>query len=111
MSDLEYKVGDSDSVAVILDQDGEPIDLTSATVVFVIKSSAGTKVEINCTLGCTYNGTYHASAVGGVTVPLTAINLATAGQYRGEFVITKSGYVGHSPSGNNYLTMTIWDAL
>lgn len=111
MSDIEYKTGDADSVGAILTQNGTAINLTGWTVNFSMKPTTGEKITIPCTLGGTVSGTYVPATSGGVTIPFSASNTATAGQYRGEFEITNSGTVAHIPSGNNYYTITIWESL
>lgn len=112
MSDIEYKTGDADLIGAVLRQNGVPINLTGCTVTFTIKSSDGaTRLSLPCTLGGTYNGTNVPASEGGVTIIFGTTATATAGQYRCEFVVTNSDNIAHIPSGNNFLTLTIWEAL
>jgi hypothetical protein len=112
MSDIEYKTGDADLLGVQLLQYNRPIDLTGYEIKFVMKHTSGSRIEIPCTLNGVVDGVYVPGTSGGVTVPFTSAHLATAGNYRGEFVITKgTSIVAHLPNGNNYYTITIWESL
>ena len=111
MSDIEFKVGDADKVGAILKMNGVGINLTGYSVSFVMKSSAGERVIIPCTLNGTVNGVSVPATSGGVTIPFTATDLATAGNYRFEFLISNGTTVARIPSGNNYYTLTVWEAL
>ena len=111
---IVYKVGDVDDAAAILYENDVAVDLTGATVSFVMKKDT-TVITISCTLGCIYEGEAVTAASGGVTIPFSAVETATAGRYQAEFVIERGGYVGHNPSStsatNNYHTVIIWTAL
>lgn len=111
MTDLEYKVGDSDYVGAILTQNGSPINLTGYTASFIMKATSGTRITLACTLGAYVNGTNVAASEGGVTIVFGSTATATAGQYRGEFIITNGSSIAHIPSGNNYFSITIWESL
>ena len=110
MSDIEFKVGDADKVGAILKMNGVGINLTGYSVSFVMKSSAGERVIIPCTLNGTVNGVSVPATSGGVTIPFNETHTATAGNYRCEFLISDGDATAHIPSGNNYLAMTVWEA-
>ncbi len=111
MSDIEFKTGDADKVGAILKMNGVGINLTGYSVSFVMKSSAGERVIIPCTLNGTVNGVSVPATAGGVTIPFAATHTATAGNYRFEFLISNGTTVARIPSGNNYYTLTVWEAL
>ena len=111
MSDIEFKVGDADIVGAQLKENGVGINLTGYTVSLIMKSSAGDRITIPCTLNAVVNGVSVPATSGGVTIPFTAVHTETAGNYRCEFLISDGDTTAHIPSGNNYLTMTIWEAL
>jgi hypothetical protein len=111
VSDIEFKVGDADIVGAQLKENGVGINLTGYTVSLVMKSSAGDRVTIPCTLNGTVNGVSVPATAGGVTIPFAATHTATAGNYRFEFLISNGTTVARIPSGNNYFTLTVWEAL
>ena len=111
MSDIEFKVGDADKVGAILKENGVGINLTGYDISFIMKSSSGERVTIPCTLNGVVNGVSVPATTGGVTIPFTTVHTATAGNYRCEFLISNGDTTAHIPSGNNYLSMTIWEAL
>jgi len=111
VSDIEFKTGDADKVGAILKMNGVGINLTGYSVSFVMKSSDGERVIIPCTLNGVVNGESVPATSGGVTIPFTETHTATAGNYRCEFLISDGDTTAHIPSGNNYLTMTVWEAL
>lgn len=107
---IEYKAGDIDTIGAIIIEDGNPMDLSDATVSFIMKKDSQ-KITLVCDLGGFVNGIDVLAIDGGVTINVTSDATATPGQYQGEFLITKDGYIAHAPSGNNFITVTIWAAL
>lgn len=111
--DIEWKQGDVDSAgAIILDVNGL-VDLTNKTVKLVMKDvdTEIVKYEINCTLSGIYNGVYYSAARGGVSVPFSELETLVSGLFKGEFVVTGSISTVHMPSGNNYLSIMIWEKV
>jgi hypothetical protein len=112
MSDIEYKTGDIDSVGVAVKQNGFGMDLTGYTVTCVLKNNAtGAKFILNCTPGARVNGTDVLVSQGGVTIPFSSTATADAGTLKAELVATKTGSTIHIPSGNNYMSVTIYESL
>lgn len=114
MSDIEFKTGDADIVGAILKQNGVGINLTGYSVNFIMKNtmnSENERVTIPCTLNSVVNGVSVPATSGGVSIPFTAIHTAAAGNYNGEFIITGDQTIAHIPSGNSYITITIWESL
>lgn len=110
--DIEYKVGDTDNIGTILKHNGVAVNLTGFTVEFIMKSDAGTRITVPCTLGGDVNGTPVAGASGGITAHFTSTSTATAGTYSGEFVASWSATESiRFPSGNNYVSVKIWEAI
>ncbi len=110
---IDYKVGDSDEVGTILKQNNVAVNLTGYTVSFTMKSTdISTRYELQCTLGGTVDGKYVPASAGGLTIHFTATETVAVGEYMGEYVVS-DGY-GNSvrfPSGNNHISITIWEAL
>jgi hypothetical protein len=114
MTDITFKTGDVDYVGIVLKQNNTGINLTGYTVTFVMKNTAtSAKQTITCTQGATISGNSVEFASGGITIPFSSTNTGTAGSFNGEFILSKTSpnSVIHIPSGTNYLTMTIIDAL
>lgn len=111
MSNIEYKTGDVDDIGAILSENGTGIDLEGYTVEFVMKHTSGNRVIVPCSLGSTVNGTDILSSAGGVTINFSAESTSVSGVYNAEFVATIGENVIHIPSGSNYISVTIWDAL
>ena len=111
MSTIEYKTGDVDDLGAKLEENGTGIDLDGFTVELILKDTNDTRIVVSCTLGGTVSGVDVLSSEGGVTAHFTADSTATAGIYHAEFVATIGDNVIHIPSGNNYITVTIWEAL
>lgn len=109
--DIEYKTGDTDDVGAVLSMDGEAIDLTGMTVSFVMKSAAGTKETLACSLGGTVNNIYVPETAGGCTIHFDETATGTAGIYRGEFIVSLGDADVHIPSGNNFVNIVIWESL
>ena len=111
--DIEYKQDDVDTVGAVLSDHDGVLDLTDKTVNYVMKDLQTGEVrhEISCTLGGTVNGIYHSAAHGGVTIPFTATETPTPGQFKSEFVVTGTNFVRHIPSGNNYKSVMIWEKV
>lgn len=107
---IEYKVGEIDTIGGIIFENGTPVNLTDSTVSFIMKGNSS-PITLTCTLGGYVNGQYVSPDNGGVTINITDAATATAGQYLGEFIVSKNGYVARPPSGNNFITITIWEAL
>lgn len=108
---IYYKVGDVDDLGAILSQDGVPMDLTGATVTMTLKSSTGTRTSLSCSLGGLVNEVFVPGDSGGVTVHVTAQDTAVVGEYRGEVIVTAGSYIAHIPSGNEYITFKVLEAL
>lgn len=114
-SHIDYKRTDSDEVGTVLKQNGAAVNLTGYTVSFTMKStdiSTPTRYELMCTLGGTVDGKYVPASSGGLTIHFTATETVAVGEYLGEYVVS-DGY-GNSvsfPSGDNYISITIWERL
>lgn len=111
--DVEYKQGDVDTAGAVLSDDDGVIDLTGKTATYVMKDLETGEIrhEISCTPGGWVNGLYHSAAHGGVTVLYSGTETATGGQFKSEFVVTGSNFVRHIPSGNNYISVMIWEKV
>lgn len=111
--DIEYKVGDTDTVGARLMHNGSPVNLTGFTVEFVMKNDAGTRVTVPCSLGGTVDGVLIPASGGGITMHFSPTNgTATASLYTGEYVVSHSETESvRFPSGNNYKTVKIWEAV
>lgn len=109
--DIQYKVGDTDTVGAILKQNDAAIDLTGYIVSFRMKNTAGTLRTITCSLGGVVNGTNVPGTSGGITAQFTASDTAVADDYNGEFVMTNASGSVRIPSGNNYIKVKVWDAI
>lgn len=111
--DIQYKQGDVDTVGNILSDDDGVLDLTGKTVTLVMVDIATELIlyPITCSLGGTVNGVYYSAARGGVTVPFSTVETLTSGEFKGEFVVVGSTSTVHIPSGNNYLSIMIWEKV
>ena len=114
---IQYKQGDVDTVGNVLSDDDGVIDLSGKTVTLAMVDVATESIfyEIDCILGgwVKTNGilTYYSAARGGVTAQFSAVETLTSGEFKGEFVVVGSTSTVHIPSGNNYLSIMIWEKV
>jgi hypothetical protein len=111
--DIQYKEGDIDTVGALLSDNTGLLDLTGKTITFVMKDvdTKLIKYTITCTPGGTINNIYYSGAHGGVTIPFSATETLAGGLFDGEFVVTGSLSTIHIPSGDNYISIMIWDQV
>jgi hypothetical protein len=96
---FKYKVGDIDKAKVCLKNNGIPIKLTGAIVVFNMTSTQGVSKTLECTLGYYNNNEILLETDGYVTMNVTADATSSVATYYGEFVIIiGSDLVAHDPS-------------
>lgn len=106
MADIVLKRGDrSPSVTATLRQAGVPIDLTGASVVFVMRSKSGqAPAKVNAA------ATIVTPASGIVRYDWIAGDVDTAGLFYAEFKVTLTGKVVTCPN-TGHLEVTILDDL
>lgn len=109
--DFEYKEGVSDTVGVVLKQNGAAIDLTDYSIVFNIKDNSNHRFSVPCSLGSTVNGVEYTAEHGGCTIEFAAEHLAIVGEFNGEFVGTLAGKEVIIPNGEEYLVVMIYEAI
>jgi hypothetical protein len=112
VTNLVYKTGDVDSVGAVIKQNGNGMNLTGYTVRFVIKKR-NTEIMhiITCTQGYNFNGTVVPGSSGGVTIPFNSTTTSIAGEFDGEFILSKVDSVIHAPSYPEYVTVSIVNSL
>lgn len=110
--DIELGQGDSDSVGVVLKENGTGANLTGSTVIFAMKNDLGTiEHNITCTSGATINGASVLLSNGGVTIPFTDVHTTTPGTYFGNFQVTILGKQTTFPSNGIYINVRIYEAV
>jgi len=115
--DIQYKQGDVDTVGNIISDDDGVMDLTGKTITLAMVDVATESIfyEIDCILGgwVKTNGVwvYYSAARGGVTAQFSTVETLTSGEFKGEFVVTGAASTVHIPSGNNYLSIMIWEKV
>ena len=109
---FEYKEGVSDTVGLVLKQNGTPIDLTGYSIVFNMKNDLGTVFTVPCSLGGTKDGVQYTAAQGGCTIEFAAGQTSVIGEYSGELVGTLNGIVSFIiPNGDEYFIVMIYEAI
>jgi len=110
--DFEYKEGVSDTVGVIIKQNGMPIDLTNYSIVFNMKDNSGHRYQVPCSLGCTKDGAEYTAAQGGCTIEFAAEHLSIVEELSGEFVGTINGIISFIiPNGEEYFVIVVYEAI
>lgn len=109
--DIELCQGDADSVAVLLKENGNPVNLTGSTLVFSMKSETGTEYDIECSQGATINGVQYTFAQGGITIPFTSSHTLEAETFMGKIVATKQTVKTTFPSGSDYISVRVNEAV
>ncbi len=111
--DIEWKQGDVDEAGAVVSDANGLVDLTDKTVVLSMKDVETGLIpyKINCLLSGSYNGMYYSAARGGVTIPFSKIETLVSGLFKGEFIVTGPNKTVHVPSGNNYLSIMIWEEV
>lgn len=86
MPTMTWKRGDTGPVtATLLDRAGTAVNLTGATVKFLLRNAAGGPLTIDREIDV------DTPASGVVSIDRTTTDTATAGHFRGEFEVTYSG--------------------
>lgn len=108
MADFTIKRGDTSPVLyqTIKDYTGSPVDLTGATVTFVMRSTAGIAPTTNASATLLSPNT-----AGNVSYTWTAQDTAAAGTFMGEFHVTLSGGAKMTWPATGYLEVTIEEDL
>jgi len=109
--DFEYKAGVSDTVGVVLKQNGVAIDLTGYSITFNMKDNSDHRFSVPCSLGGTKDGVEYTAEHGGCTIEFAAEHLAVVGEFSGEFVGTLVGESFIIPNGDEYLVVMIYEAI
>ncbi|HEX2955694.1 MAG TPA: hypothetical protein VHO70_02615 [Chitinispirillaceae bacterium] len=113
--DIELGQGDGDLVGVVLKENGIGADLTGATVKFSMKSDSGTSYDIECREGATIKSTPTDIEVlvseGGITIPFTSAHTTVPGIYYGKFVVDLVTLKVTFPSGRDYVSVRVWEAV
>lgn len=100
--DIELGQGDTDSIGVVLKENGTGANLTSGTVVFSMKNDMGTiEYDITCIPGATIDGVDVLFSEGGVTIPFTDTHTSSPGTFFGIFHVTILGKQTTFPSSEN----------
>lgn len=103
--------GDTRDVGVVLLGAKIGVNLTFATVTFVLKHLSGTpRYEIKCKKGNTYQGNYISPVNGGITLPLSPQNDSISGTFAGTFRATSSHGTKTYPN-DSYIEVRIIKAL
>jgi BppU N-terminal domain len=107
MPDLVLRQGDTTPALqqTILDASGNVVNLTGATVTFVMRALTSTTPVVNT------NATILNAANGTVQYSWAAADTATAGLYMGEFHVTLSGGGTYTYPNDGYLDIWIEDNL
>jgi hypothetical protein len=110
-TEIYRKKGDTAKLKVTLIDDNGAIDLTSASVVFTMTSTAGT-VKVN-KQACALLDQTQAATRGQVTYAFTSQQVNTSGKYYGEWQITfQNGDILTVPSAPDpYVFIIIKDTL
>lgn len=109
--DIELGQGDSDSIGVLLKVNGSGANLTDSQVMFSMKNESETEFAITCRSGAFVNGSPYSETQGGTTIPFTSIHTAAAGIFKGKFTVTKGDVKTTFPSGSDYISVRIWEAI
>ena len=86
----------------IIDESGNNVDLTGATVTFTMRNRSDATVKVNAA-SCTVTS----ATAGEVEYRWAATDLDTAGIYDGEFCITFSGPTILTLPSNNYIEIEV----
>lgn len=88
--------GDVEILSAILLDNSTAVDLTGASITFVMKNDIGTiRHSIDCGEG---------SANGGISIPLTAIETGTPGTFFGQVIVNFPGDGSDNYFGSDYLS-------
>lgn len=109
--DIELCQGDADSVAVLLKENGVLVNLTGSTVTFSMKNETGTEYIIECAQGAVRDGISYPFSQGGVTIPLSSSHTLNAGVYKGKITVVKLTVQTTFPSGSDYISVRVNEAI
>jgi hypothetical protein len=109
--DIDLGQGDSDDVGVLLTENGIGSNLTGGTIKLSMKTDTGTKKEVTCLAGGIVNGVNYTLAQGGITIPFTPTETATPSVYRGKIIVSMLGSQATYPSGQESITVTVWEGI
>lgn len=109
--DIELCQGDTETVNVVLKSKGVGANLTGATVTFTMINAAGDEFDITCLPGATVDDVSVPASSGGVRIPFTGTHTVKADLFQGKFIVTILGVPTTFPSGRDYVSVRIWEAV